>query len=239
LLDWLKGHGFGKARGRQRTDSPHVLAAIPVLNRPECVAETLRHARNVLATGAPDWLPSRVPTDWFDRYSQRLQDDRLPKGREAREALAAQIGADGRSFLAVPGDPQAPVGLNQVPAIRTLRRVWLEQYPAGKPIRWREAANLPPAGVMIRSPDDAEARYSIKRETVWTGSKIPLTETCDDDRPNLITDVAATPAPRPDHAVTRDSGPLGRPRSPAAGASPRYRFRDCRSLGHEPRRSRD
>lgn len=35
-----------KARGRQRTDSTHVLAAIRVLNRLECVGETLRHALN-------------------------------------------------------------------------------------------------------------------------------------------------------------------------------------------------
>ena len=40
------------------TFSPHVLAAIQTLNRLECVGEILRHARNVLATAAPDWLQS-------------------------------------------------------------------------------------------------------------------------------------------------------------------------------------
>src|SRR5262249_46186713 len=161
---------------------------IHVLNRLECVAETLRHALNVLATAAPDWLRSWVPPEWFDRYSQRLQDDRLPKGKEAREALAEQIGADGRHLLAALDGLPAPGGLTQLAAIRTLRRVWLEQYYAGEPIRWRAAADLPPSSVMISSPYDAEARYSIKRETAWTGYKIHLTETCDDDRPNVITD---------------------------------------------------
>ena len=37
LLDLLKQHGWLKARGRQRTDSTHVLAAVRVLNRLELV----------------------------------------------------------------------------------------------------------------------------------------------------------------------------------------------------------
>jgi transposase len=55
------------AKGRQRTDSPHVLAAIQTLNRLACVGETLRHALNVLATAAPAWLQAWVPVMWFDR----------------------------------------------------------------------------------------------------------------------------------------------------------------------------
>src|SRR5262245_6720983 len=100
VLTCLKEHGFVKARGKQRTDSTHVLAAIHVLNRLECVGETLRHALNVLATAAPGWLRGWVPGDWFERYGQRIQDDRLPKGKAERAALAAPIGADGRRLLA-------------------------------------------------------------------------------------------------------------------------------------------
>jgi len=37
----------GSARGKQRTDSTHVLAAIRTLRRLECVGETMRHALNV------------------------------------------------------------------------------------------------------------------------------------------------------------------------------------------------
>ncbi len=44
------------ARGRQRTDSTHVLGAVRFLNRLECVTETLRAALNALATAAPEWL---------------------------------------------------------------------------------------------------------------------------------------------------------------------------------------
>src|SRR5688500_9178148 len=43
LLELLRSRKLVKARGRQRTDSTHVLAAIRGLNRLECVIETLRH----------------------------------------------------------------------------------------------------------------------------------------------------------------------------------------------------
>src|SRR5438105_12356551 len=44
LLERCRAMGWLKARGPQRTDSTHVLAAIRVLNRLELVAETLRAA---------------------------------------------------------------------------------------------------------------------------------------------------------------------------------------------------
>jgi len=46
LLAQLRERGYLKARGRQRTDSTHVLASIRALNRLECVGETLRHTLN-------------------------------------------------------------------------------------------------------------------------------------------------------------------------------------------------
>src|SRR5215472_4247493 len=49
MLDHLKTQGLLKARGRQRTDSTHVLAAVWALNRLERVGETLRSALNTLA----------------------------------------------------------------------------------------------------------------------------------------------------------------------------------------------
>jgi len=44
LLALLREQGFLKTRGKQRTDSTHVLSAVVTLNRLECVGETLRHA---------------------------------------------------------------------------------------------------------------------------------------------------------------------------------------------------
>jgi len=42
-----------RPRGRQRTDSTHVLAAVRVLNRLERVSETMHAALNGLAVVAP------------------------------------------------------------------------------------------------------------------------------------------------------------------------------------------
>jgi len=44
-------------------------------------------------------------------------------------------------------------------------------------------------------------RYASKRTTAWTGFKVHLTETCDDERPNLITHVETTTAPVVDAAA--------------------------------------
>lgn len=202
LLALAREAGLVKARGTQRTDSTHVLAAVQRLNRLELVGETLRHALDALATAAPDWLRAWVPDDWFARYERRFADARLPQGQAARAALAAQIGADGRRLLAAVGAEAAPAWLRQIPAVETLRVVWVQNYHAGDPPRWREAADVPPAAVLVASPHDPDARYCSKRATQWTGYRVHLTEACDPGAPHLITDVATTPAADPDHTVT-------------------------------------
>ena len=69
-------------------------------------------------------------------------------------------------------------------------------------MQWRTAEDLPPAPLLISSPYDPDARYGKKRDTEWTGYKVHLTETCDDDTPNVITDVITTPATTSDFDVT-------------------------------------
>ena len=59
---------------------------------------------------------------------------------------------------------------------------------------WRPGDEQPPSALLIHSPYDLEARYSSKRETLWVGYKVQLTETCDADHPDLITQVLTTPA---------------------------------------------
>jgi transposase len=195
MLETCKGHGLVKARTRQRTDSTHVLAAIRTLNRLELVGETLRAALNGLATAEPDWLRSWAPPEWFDRYSTRIEESRLPKGQEARYAHGEAIGTDGYRLLEAVSGADAPAGLWEVPAVEVLRRVWLAQYyfDEGR-VRWRKAGDLPPAGKRIDSPYDPEATYGNKRSTTWTGYKVHLTETCEEDQVHLITHVETTPA---------------------------------------------
>jgi transposase len=67
LLQQLAAHDLLPARGTQRTDSPHILAAIRTLNRLELVGETMRYVLNRLAVAAPAWLQAHLPPAWGDR----------------------------------------------------------------------------------------------------------------------------------------------------------------------------
>jgi transposase len=95
VLDAAREDGLLKARGRQRTDSTHVLAAIRTLNRVELVAETLRAALNDIATITPDWLRALAPPEWHERYDVRVENMRLPEIGPKRDAFVSQVGADG------------------------------------------------------------------------------------------------------------------------------------------------
>jgi transposase len=207
LLRRCRAAGLVRERGRQRTDSTRVLAAIRLLNRLELVGETLRHALHTLAAVVPGWLRQQCPAAWADRYGQRLEEYRLPQEPGARQALAAQIGADGQRLLQAVWSPTAPAWLREIPAVETLRQVWGQQYRPPDDegmVRWRADKELPPAAGRINSPHDPEARYGTKRETSWTGYKVHLTESCDLDTPHLITNVRTTAATTADNAVTAD-----------------------------------
>jgi transposase len=128
LLERCRALGLLKARGQQRTDSTHVLAAIRVLNRLELVAETLRAALNAVATVAPAWLQAVTPLAWYERYSRRIEESRLPKDTAAREAYAQMVGEDGFHFLDALEAPDAPQEARELPVIATLRRTWQRHY---------------------------------------------------------------------------------------------------------------
>ena len=199
LLQHLRDQGLVKAGGRQRTDSTHVLAAVRGLNRLERAGETVRAALNELATVAPDWLRTLAPTVWYERYGRRVENYRLPKTDATRLELATAIGADGRQLLAAVDTAVDRPWLAQLPAVGVLREVWKAQYieEDGR-LRWRTVKEMPAAAEQISSPYDPEARYSKKREISWVGYKVHLTETCDPEAPNVITNVETTLATTPD-----------------------------------------
>jgi transposase len=206
LLDRMLGHlrerRLLRARGQQRTDATHVLAAVRGLNRLELVGETVRVALDALAQVAPAWLAGvRQPT-WAERYGTRVSSFRLPRGAADRARLALEIGQDGVTLLAAVDAPDAPAWLREVPALVVLRRVWLQNYLRWEgEWRWRAEGDLPPASVAIRSPHDAQARLGLKRGMAWVGYKAHLTEAHDPDLPHLITDVHTAPAPQWDGAA--------------------------------------
>lgn len=136
---------------------------------------------------------------------------RIPLGVAARQAYAEGIGCCGHALLAAVAAPDAPAWLREGPAVMLLRRVWIQNFclmPAeagaggangpgedGMLVRWRTAAEGFPASPLMRAPPyDPDVHHAKKRTTTWIGTKVHLTETCDDERPHLITHVETTPA---------------------------------------------
>jgi transposase len=170
MLTLFQQKGWLKARGRQRTDSTHVLAKIRALNRVLCVWETMRAALNSLAVVAPDWLRAHSQSEWVERYGPRSEDSRVPLGEAARLAFAEEIGQQGRELLDALFDASAPEWLRLVPAVEILRQVWVQNYQRiDDVVRWRSSEQIPPASRPIGSPYDEEAHYSKKRSTTWVG----------------------------------------------------------------------
>jgi transposase len=203
MLTLFGRKGWLKARGRQRTDSTHVLAKIRALNRVLCVWETMRAALNSLAIVAPDWLRAHSQIEWVERYGPRSEDSRSPLGEAAREAFVEDIGRQGRELLDALFDPTAPEWLRQVPAVEILREVWVQNYQRiDDAVRWRSSEDIPPPSRYIGSPYDEEAHYSKKRSLTWVGYQVHLTESCEAHLPLLITHVETTSAPVSDDAMT-------------------------------------
>lgn len=116
---------------------------------------------------------------------------RLPSGKTKRTELAEQTGHDGMRLLNDVHAPDAPGWLRELPAIQTLRRAWVQQYLLDEEgeVRWRDPKECPPGALRLISPYDTDARASVKRDIKWDGFTVHLTETCDADSPNMITNV--------------------------------------------------
>ena len=166
LLRKLQEIGALQKRGRQRTDSTHVLAAVRVLNRLERVGETLRAALNALAVVVPEWLQALAPAEWYERYGERVENYHLPKTDAARDELASVIAADGQFLLSALDAATEQSWLREIPAIQTLRRVWAEQYieREGR-LFFRPVKEMPSPAGLLTSPYETEARYSTKSGT--------------------------------------------------------------------------
>jgi transposase len=168
MLTLFQQKGWLKARGRQRTDSTHVLAKIRALNRVLCVWETMRAALNSLAVAAPDWLRAHSQAEWVERYGPRSEDSRVPVGEAERKALAEEIGQQGRELLEAVFDPSAPEWLRHIPTVEILRQVWVQNYQrsddAERPACFREYSSplvLPQFSLRCSSALQQEAEHYL------------------------------------------------------------------------------
>jgi transposase len=128
MLNTFQEHDLLEKRGKQRTDSTHVAAAIRTLNRLENLGETLRAALNSIASTAPDWLVQVAEPGWYDRYGKRIEESRLPKGKDKRREYAEIIGIDGMALLEEVYSNATPETIKQLPSVETLRQTWVHQF---------------------------------------------------------------------------------------------------------------
>jgi transposase len=231
LVARLKERGLIKDRGKQRTDSTQVAAAVRELSRLELAGEAVRAAVEALASAAPRWLATVLEVaQWQARYGRRIDESwRPPASKAKREALALDFGTDGIRLLHAVYHANSPVWLRELPAVQVLRQIMVQNYAVttdrnGREVVKRREADkegLPPSGLRVTSPYDLDARYGVKDDKFWVGYKLHISETCQEpgvppghppvagsDRgrpavPNLITHVETTDATVPDiHLVT-------------------------------------
>jgi hypothetical protein len=217
----LVDKGLLKARGKQRTDSTHVLAAVRQLNQIELVGESVRACVEALVVAGPDSVSARLDAGWQRRYGARVDSWRMPASKTKRAVLGADYARDAVALLRAVWDPTAPPELGRLPAVGVLQRVLIQNVVittdrGGREVmRLREADTdgLPPGRGRIVSPYDTDARWGGKRDLTWYGYKLHISESCDveqgepgeptsDDPPNLITNVAITDGSVPDAAMT-------------------------------------
>lgn len=201
MLECFQEKKLLKSGGKQRTDSTHILGKVRYLSRMESVVETLRAALNELAEFFPDWLQQQITPRWFELYSRRIEEYRLPKGEKSRQEYINEVGNHGFSLLKAiaASDSEKLRNLRQV---KLLEQMWDQQLEIkeGK-VCFLAAEKLAPVGERFDSPYDAEAKFGKKRSTGWQGYKVHLTETCAEDSPHLITNVITTVAFLPDTEV--------------------------------------
>ncbi|WP_248869304.1 transposase [Streptomyces cavourensis] len=200
----LKEAGLVRERTTQRTGCTHVLAAVRDLTRLELVTEAVRAALEEVAGTFPHLLDGLIDEDWGLRYGRPV---RLGKNHTRPMTRILATGDDGVRLL----EHIHRHGAHRTsgPRVQVLRQVMVQNHhrdAAGRR-RWRTAEKeggpgLPPSSRAVDSPDDASARYARHGHIIsWKGFAAHLTETCDPDGPNVITDVVTTAATTHDSQI--------------------------------------
>jgi transposase len=191
LLAKLAEEGLVRARGKQRTDSTRVIAAVRALHTVELAGESVRAALEALAAACPDWLRARLCTpDWTARYGARIDSWRLPAGKAGRDELTIAYARDGYALVAACYQDTAPSWARDLPAVQVLRTVLVQNFLLDRDEQGREVirrrepgleSGVPPAHLKISSPYDTDARWGAKKQDLpWLGYKVHVTETCED-----------------------------------------------------------
>jgi transposase len=195
LLEELVEIGFIRRRGKQRTDSTHILGMVAQLNRLELVWETLRVALKALKQKDEYWFRQTIPESFWQEHQVKHSDYRMSKAE--MKALLQQTGADGWWLLQQLA--QSPEVLQELAEVQVLRTVWEQQFEVDEDHHYQGPRKKVSGSQLIESPHDPEVRYCLKRSKVWHGYRGQVSETAEaKGEINFITDIAATNAQKHD-----------------------------------------
>lgn len=197
VLARLQEMGLVKRRGRQRTDSLAVLTKVRDLTRLEQLVETLRLALVALLKEDKGWTLATVPPTWEDVYGKPCIHEKLTEAE--RESLSRRVGPDGQWLLERVQSEGVPTTLRELPAVQVLAATWQQKFKLVEGELVAQESGPYAGKTYIETPHDPEARYSEKRDTSWVGYKLQVTETDDEDKPHLLTDIAVTSSVETDY----------------------------------------
>ncbi len=199
LLDKLllicKMRDLVRAGNTQRTDSTYVLAAVRDLTRLEQIGEAQRAALNALAKLVPDWLRTVIPLKWYDRYRQPIYNQPFNKAKAGSQGTLQDMGEDAFLLLQLVTRGDAPPQAQTVAAIEHLQHILGVHFtilPSGPCLK--SAEDMKSLSPCAESPYDPEARFCSRQNHRWFGYSVHLTESCDEDKPHLVTLVTTAPA---------------------------------------------
>src|SRR5581483_1038262 len=141
-----------------------------------------------------------MASGWFDRDMHRFEMSRFPRQERKRLALRLQVGEDVHRLLQNLARRETPDALRQLPCVTLVRQVFDQRDEESQGhVHWRDGPAVSNEDRFV-SPSDPEARSSRKRELIWLGYQVHLTETGDQDPqiPHLIVQVHTVPATCPD-----------------------------------------
>jgi transposase len=200
VLDYLVEQGWVPKRSRQRLDSTHVRGLLSLMNRLECVRETIRlFLEDVEADGTfPEvWAP------YWERYVETKLDPRAQA--PALEAKSVQAGRD---MLAIWTKAAGDWDIVARDSFVLLQRVFLEHYTLA-PGNEIEKTRAQPTGA-VHNPHEPEAQWSSKsttRDKSWVGYKAQVAETVPEQpratgepTANFLTAIVTQNAPASDKA---------------------------------------
>lgn len=220
VLELLRAQGLVKKRGRQRTDSTHVLGVVKELSRLELIWESLRVVLRAIAQVAPEWYEGHLPAALRTEYTQRKADYRLSDVE--RKTVFQQVGADA-SWLVDQIAAHGPEAVQQLAEVAVLQRVLAQQIErVDGQVQKREKPVDEEGEGLIWSPHEPEVRCGKKGHRRWLGYKVHVTETAEDEGMNFMTDVETVPAAEADiQALERIQARLK-----AQGLTPREQYVD-------------